>query len=309
MLDGKKILMTGVTGQVGAGVVRKLVPRCEVWGLARYSRPGSREEAEALGVRPVFGDFATGDLSQVPEDIDYVLHFAANTYPGTAEVGMVQNAEGTGLLMHQCRNAKAFLHVSTTGVYVDNPDPHHRYKETDHIGNPTTYSPNYAATKIAAEGIVRALARAYNLPSIICRLDCAYGGPYDDGGLPGTHIDLLAKGEVINLPTKPCMHSPVHEDDLAAHIEPLLKAASVPAVVVNWGGHEAVSLEEWVRYMSEVTGIQPKIEYNDKKPWPNCITDTTHGREIGLEWRVHWKDGFRRMIQERHPELQLREPA
>ena len=309
MLEGKKVLITGLTGQVAAAVARAHADSCDLWGLARYTRAGSKEEAEAIGVTPAVGDYAIGDFSQVPDDFDYVLHFAANTYPGTADIGMQQNAEGTGLLMHHCRKAKAFLFVSSTGTYLDNPDANHVYKETDHLGGQTLYSPNYGATKIAAEGVVRAMARAFDLPATVARLDCSYGGPYDDGGLPGTHLDKLVAGDTIHLPTRPCMHSPVHEDDLSAHIGPLLKAASVPATIVNWGGADAVNVEDWIHYLAGLTGLTPKIQHSDDLPIPSCITDTTFGRSIGLEWKVNWKDGMRRMVAARHPELEIRAAA
>jgi len=28
-----------------------------------------------------------------------------------------------------------------------------------------------------------------------------------------------------------------------------------------------------------------------------------------MEWKIPWREGMRRMIQERHPEIPLREPA
>jgi len=306
VLEGARILMTGMTGQVAGGVVRKLAGKYDIIGLARYSRPGSRDELEALGVRTVKGDFATGELGDVPDDIDYVVHFAANTRPGDPEFAMVQNADGTGLLMHRCRKAKAFLHVSTTGVYLDNPNPYHVYKETDPLGGSTLFSPNYGASKIAAEGIVRALSRILGLPATIARLDSGYGGPYDDGGLPGIHLDSLMAGNPIRIPTRACMHSPIHEDDLAEHIGPLLQAASVPATIVNWGGSEAVSVEEWIRYMAALADVEPYIEHGEDWLLPNCIPDTEYGRSLGLQWKVHWKDGFRRTVAQRYPELTLK---
>jgi len=39
---------------------------------------------------------------------------------------------------------------------------------------------------------------------------------------------------------------------------------------------------------------------------PNRITDTAFGRSIGLEWRVPWRDGVRRMIAARRPEVALK---
>jgi len=279
-------------------------PRCEMWGLARYTKPGSREATEALGVRPVVGDFTQGQFDEVPDDFDYVLHFAAATRPGTAEAGMVQNAEGAGLLMHHCRKAKAFLQISTNSVYSDNPDPFHAYKETDDVGTPTLRSPNYGATKLAGEGVVRTLAKIHNLPTTIARLNVAYGEHL--GGLPGNQLRALVEGREIELPKRTCVHAPIHEDDLAAHMEPFLKAASVPATIVNWGGTEAVQAVDWVKYLGELTGIEPKFHFTDERALPNFAPDLTKGREIGLEWKVHWKDGFRRIVDAAYPEIALK---
>jgi nucleoside-diphosphate-sugar epimerase len=309
MLQGSKVLITGVTGQIAASVAAALAPKCDMWALARFTRPGSREESEAMGLRTVVGDFATGDFSDLPQDFDYVLHFAANTKPGSTNNGILQNAEGTGLLMHHCRSAKAFVFVSTTGVYKMHPDPQHLYHEDDDLGGLTEMSPNYGLTKVAAEGVVRTLARIYNMPCIIARMNVAYGDPFDDGGLPGIMLRRLLAGETIQLPPSGMYHSPIHEDDLVSHIEPFLKAASVPATIVNWGGDTPLNTIDWLNYLGEITGHTPKIEFTDDRRIPNGATDTTKGREIGLTWTVPWKEGMRRMVQARCPDIELLEPA
>jgi nucleoside-diphosphate-sugar epimerase len=307
ILSGHKLLLTGLTGQVGGAFADQLTPHNEVWGFARFSRPGSRERAEKAGVKTVVGDFTTGNFQGLPNDFDYVIHVAANTKPGTAEVGMVQNAEGTGLLMHYCRTAKAFLYVSATGIYSDHPDPFHLYAEDEDVGGSTPFAPNYGPTKLAAEGVVRTLARILNFPATIARLNVSYGGPYDDGGLPGIQLDSLVAGKPIRLPkSKTCVHSPIHEDDMVRQLEPLLKAASVPATVVNWGGAEPAIAEDWCRYMADLMGVEPKFEFSDDRPLPSTATDTALGRTLGLEWNVHWKEGMRRMIEARHPEVKLK---
>ena len=48
MLKNQKILMTGTTGQVGESLALGLAPHNEVWGLARYSKSGSRETLGTL---------------------------------------------------------------------------------------------------------------------------------------------------------------------------------------------------------------------------------------------------------------------
>ena len=47
----------------------------------------------------------------------------------------------------------------------------------------------------------------------------------------------------------PMPYSPIHDDDIAAQLEPLLGAASVPATIVNWCGDEPVSVQEWSRLL------------------------------------------------------------
>jgi UDP-glucuronate 4-epimerase len=308
MLEGRKILVTGVSGLLAGGIADQIGRYNDMWGIARFTQPGSRERVEAAGVKTVVGDIAEGQFDGLPDDFEYVLHIAANTKPGTQEVAMRNNAEATGLLMHRFRNVKAFLFVSNSSLLLDNPDPLHRYLETDHVGGSSPHSANYAPTKLASEGVVRALSRIYDIPATIARMNVGYGGIYDDGGLPGKHLEALLERRPIRLPTsKPHMTSPIHEDDIVGQLEALLNAASVPPTIVNWGGAEGVSTKDWVQYMADLIGVEPVFEYDDSRMQPNRTFDTTRGRELGLEWKVGWKEGMRRMIQARHPELKLKE--
>ena len=60
------------------------------------------------------------------------------------------------------------------------------------------------------------------------------------------------------------MYNPIHSDDIIATIPALLEAASVPATVVNWGGDDPVSIEDWCTYLGELTGLEPKFEPTDQ---------------------------------------------
>jgi nucleoside-diphosphate-sugar epimerase len=307
MLTGKRILLTGFTGQVAGAFGDQLAPHNEVWGLARFTQPGSLEKAEKAGVKPVVGDYTKGEFDGIPTDLDCVIHVAAAVRPGKAEVGMVANAEGTGLLMHHFRQAKAFIYASATGCYAAHPDPMHRYLETDDLGGQTLFAPNYGVTKAAAEGVVRTLSRIHNIPAVIARVNVSYGGPYDDGGLPGGLLEKVLSRTPIQLPKDyPFMCSPIHDEDMSRHLEQFVAAASVPALVVNWGGPDAVSLREMAEYLGELVGIAPVFEVADGAfPLPACIVDTTLSRKIGMEWQIPWKEGFRRMVRARHPEIAL----
>ncbi len=307
MLKGHRILLTGLTGQVGGTFADVLAPHNEIYGLARFTQPGTRERAEALGIKTIVGDFANNQLDGVPEDIEYVIHLAANTKPGTAEVGMVQNAEGTGFLFHKCRRAKAFIYASNNTLYADNPDPMHQFKETDHVGGNSPHSPNYGPTKLAAEGVVRFLSRLYGTPSLIARLNVSYGSKYDDGGLPGNMLEALLAGRPIKLAaSRRFMMSPINEYDMVEHLDVFVEKASVPTTVVNWGGDEGVSIEEMACYIADLIGVEPKFNRTDEGAIPNRILDPSFGRSLGMKWPTKWKDGVRAMIAARHPELTLK---
>ena len=73
------------------------------------------------------------------------------------DVDLAANAEAAGLLMAHCRDATAWLHCSSTGVYQ--PAGLHPLTETDTLGdNHRVIMETYSISKIAAEAVAR-LAR------------------------------------------------------------------------------------------------------------------------------------------------------
>ena len=67
-MQGQKILVTGLTGQVARPIALHLAPRNEVWGIARFSKPELRDQLEAGGVRCETVDLEAGDFSALPTD-------------------------------------------------------------------------------------------------------------------------------------------------------------------------------------------------------------------------------------------------
>ena len=116
-LAGRKLLITGPTGQVALPVVEHFARIAEVYALARFSQPEDRDKIEALGATTIQADLAKPDtLQQIPDDIDYVLNFAV-VKSGDFDYDLAANAEGLGHLMSRCSRVSAFLHFSSTAVY------------------------------------------------------------------------------------------------------------------------------------------------------------------------------------------------
>jgi nucleoside-diphosphate-sugar epimerase len=299
-LRDRKILVTGATGQVGFAVARALAGANQVHGLARLAKPSDRERLEKAGVRPVAVDLAAGSLDALADDFDAVLHFAV-VKGGDAdfERDLTANAEGTGRLMAHCRRAKAFLHCSSAAVY--RPPGARAAREQDPLGdNHRALLPTYSLCKIASEAVARFAAREHSLPTVIARLSVPYG---DNGGWPWFHLALLRAGRPIPVhPERPNLFNPIHEDDLVAHLPRLLAAASVPAQVVNWGGSETVSLEAWCDWLGELCGLSPRW-----RETPDTIAslpvDLTRMHALLGPTRVAWREGMRRMVEARAPEL------
>jgi nucleoside-diphosphate-sugar epimerase len=319
MLSGEKILITGVSGQIAGPLAAYLAKDNEVWGIARFrppeagvirqvaaGAPDPRQVLEAAGIKTLAVDLASGHLDELPSDFTYVVHLAVYQVEGhDYDTALRVNAEGTGLLMEHCRRAKGFLHMSSCSVYKPQPaDPDHLFVESDALGdNQSPFAPTYSVSKIAAEAVARYCARQLSLPTTIARMEVSYGR---NGGWPAYTFDAMRAGAPVPVQKPgPNLHAPIHEDDICEQLGKLLQVAAAPAVIVNWGGDDVVSCEDWLAYMGELSGIAPIIQYEDH--WiTSSPPDKTRRLQLVGPCRVHWKDGFRRMLAERYPDVDLR---
>jgi UDP-glucuronate 4-epimerase len=298
-VTGRKVVITGVTGQVARPLAISLARQNEVYGAARFTDATARASLEANGVHCVAVDLAAGDVADLPADADYVLHFAV-AKTNDWEQDLAANSGGLAHLMEHHQGAKAFLHCSTTGVYK--PEGHRRFAEDGPLGDNHGVWPflrTYSICKIAAEGTARWAALRYALPTTIARLSVPYG---DNGGWPAIHLHMMLSGHAVPVHVDaPSVYHPIHQDDILAMIPGLLAVASVPATTVNWGGSDPVSIEEWCGYLAELTGIEARFE-----PTADTIDsvqiDTTRMHELLGPTSVAWRDGMKRMARALHPD-------
>ena len=299
-LSGSTILVTGVTGQVATPMAIALSQTATVIGAARFSSLSKRDELEAAGVRCVTIDLEAGDVEAIPADIDYVLNFAvAKTNDWDRDLDA--NAGGVLSLMEKVAGASAFVHCSSTAVYK--PMGHHVFREEGPYGDNHgvwDFLRTYSMSKIATETSVRWAAKRFDLPATIARLSVPYG---DNGGWPAIHLEMMLNGSRIPVHTDdPSIYHPIHEDDIVAMVPGLLGAASVPATTVNWGGTDPVSVEEWCSYLGDLTGLSVEFERTDATI-DSVMVDLTRLHDLVGTTAVPWREGMRRMVAARHPEL------
>jgi UDP-glucuronate 4-epimerase len=96
----------------------------------------------------------------------------------------------------------------------------------------------------------------------------------------------------------PSVYNPIHEDDIIAMVPDMLAAASVPATVVNWGGEDAVSIEEWCAYLGELIGLEPTFQATDQTIG-SVTVDLNRMHALVGHAKVPWREGFARMVAAR----------
>jgi nucleoside-diphosphate-sugar epimerase len=174
----------------------------------------------------------------------------------------------------------------------------HAFLETDPIGGGTSpWAPTYAVSKVAQEAVVRQNARSLGLPTVIARMNASYG---PNGGLPALNLDALLAGAPIVARSDPCPYSPIFQDDINEQVEPLLAAASIPATIVNWGGDEVVTIQEWSAYLGRLTGRKANVTVTEcPGSHQGMISDPTKRRELTGPCRVDWRQGMQAMVEAR----------
>jgi len=184
-------LITGGAGFIGGNFLRLLArsppARLLVFDALTYAGnlASIADLVDGDTVRFVHGDLrdtTTVDHLFAQHDIERVIHFAAESHVDRSILGprafVETNVTGTlNLLMaareHWARDggARRFLHVSTDEVYgtLSPADP--PFEEA------TAYAPNspYAASKAAADHLVRAWHHTYGLPTLITNCSNNYG--------------------------------------------------------------------------------------------------------------------------------------
>lgn len=205
-IHAKSILVTGMAGCIGSNVMVRLVqqyPHYQFVGVDKLSYCSTVKNFQEIEGAPNF-TFVKSDITDIDRmrkiftkhQVNIVLHFAAYTHVDHSFANSVlftqNNVLGTHILLEVSKECgvKRFIHVSTDEVYGDQ-------KDEISVEETTILAPTnpYAATKAAAEHLVRSYHISFGLPIIITRGNNVYGPKqYPEKVIPKFILQLL-KGE------------------------------------------------------------------------------------------------------------------
>lgn len=288
-LKNRKILVTGASGLVALPVAVELASDNEVFALARWSDPDQKRLAEEAGAQAIAFDLSEEDLSPLPSSVDVVINYAVLP-PSHGNLAYEVNTAATGRLARRYRDCEAFVHGSTGSLYEYQGE--RPLREDDPYGLHSA-GENYAASKIGAEYLLKHLSIDYELPVTIVRIFSFYG---PRGGGVTQRVDQVAKGEPVSVyPGVRNVHTPLYEDD---YVEKTIASAGIAKVgteIINVGGSEAVTTQEYCEIAGEILGKEP-IFVENSTSWP-IWADTTKMEKLLGPSKVSMREGIRRVLE------------
>jgi dTDP-glucose 4,6-dehydratase len=182
----KTFFVTGGAGFIGSCFVRLLLdenPDCRVVNFDLLTYAGNPDNLEGIDQnrhRFVCANISHADavLGDLDQDTDVLVNFAAESHVdrsiASADEFLRTNIIGTQVLLDaaRARRVKRFVQVSTDEVMGSLPE-----NDVNFFTETSPFAPNspYAASKAAAEHLVRAAHHTFGLDTVITRCGNNYG--------------------------------------------------------------------------------------------------------------------------------------
>lgn len=318
-MENKTVFLTGATGLIGQSLIRLLLSGPEqparILALTR-NRTKAKEAFAALPGREkllwIEGDVR--NLPEIPGDIDFMVHGAAETGSRAfveAPVEVIETAyAGTKNMLELAGKKKpeAFVFLSTMEIYGA-PEKDEKITE-EHGTNLNTMKPrsSYPEGKRLCETLCASYASEFQVPAMVLRLTQTFGPGvrYDDKRVFAEFARCAVENKDIVLKTKgETKRSYLYTEDAAGAILTVLKNGA------SGEAYNAANEETYcsIREMAELVAkecaggrIGVRVEETDAEslgyaPVLHMNLDTTKLRSLGWAPKMGLKEMYLCMIE------------
>jgi len=307
----RNVFVTGGAGFIGSAFVRLVLECFPAWQVTNFDAltyAGNPDNLEGLDPDRhhfVRGDIADPDsvLESLQAGTDALINFAAESHVDRSIASAAEfirtNVLGTQVLLDaaRARGVKRFLQVSTDEVMGSLPEDEHTFFTED-----SAFLPNspYAASKAAAEHLVRAAHHTFGLDILITRC----GNNYGPRQFPEKFLPLLLSNAMNDEPI------PVYGDGLNVrdwiyvddHCRAILLALEKgrPGATYNIGARNARRNLEVATSILDLVGkpssllrfVKDRLGHDRRYAIDPSLVES----ELGWQPQETWDSGLRKTI-------------
>lgn len=306
-----RLLVTGGAGFIGSNFIHYWLeqhPEDEIINLDKLTYAGNLDNLREVEKEPRY-QFVQGDIcdpevvNEVMAEVDVVVHFAAESHVDRSITGpqvfIQTNVIGTQVLLDAALHyGVRFHHVSTDEVYgaleLDSPE---KFNEQ------TPYRPRspYAASKAAADHLVRAYHHTYGLPITISNCSNNFG-PYQfpEKIIPLFVTNLLQGRKVPVYGDGLYVRDWLYVEDHCRAIDLILHQGRLGETYCIGGGTELPNIELTRRILQLLGYGEEMIEYVADRPGHDrryAIDATKIRTELGWETLHSFDEWLARTVQ------------
>jgi dTDP-glucose 4,6-dehydratase len=294
----KLVVITGCLGLIGSHLTRQCLEKgWQVYGIDKCTYASN---VQFLPDFYKYNNFTfvqkdIADLKHLPH-CDYVINVAAESHVGNSIIEsqdfIKSNVEGVKNLLDLIRKKPAnieqrpvFFHFSTDEVYGDITEGEHIETDILKPSNP------YSASKAAADMLVYAWARTYDIEYVILRPTNNYGiGQYPEKLIP-ICVKQLMRGKKIRLHDKGLpIRNWLHSDDTANAVVTIIESGITNQVFNVAGGFEQKNIETTIQIIKAFYGnthrnIESYLDLGYKRQGQDVRYALNDNRLRNLGWK------------------------
>jgi dTDP-glucose 4,6-dehydratase len=271
-MDSSNILVTGGCGFIGSNFLNYMVtkyPNSNFYNIDKLYYCAREDNVKVIEYHNY--NFIKGDINDQnfinyilkQFKIDVIIHFAAQSHVDNSFNNSLDftrdNIMGTHTLLEcakEYNKLKLFLHISTDEVYGEVHLDHPGCLEETRL-NPTN---PYAATKAAAEMLVKSYYYSYKIPIIMTRSNNVYGpNQYPEKVIPKFALQLRNNKKMTIHGKGDTRRNFIHADDVARAVETIVNSGII-GDVYNIGTSQEFTVLEIAQKILERLKPGEKLE-------------------------------------------------